>query len=382
MAHHISQQNKKTEDKVNLVGIGLGNAWIDSTVQGPAVIDYAWWRGFIDTSTRQTLHAVWDEYKPRGEFIPPDAPSPFHSFTTPDEIGILGTLLKAAGHGAKADDGTILPGPNAYETTTWDYYPQLYKDDSTLGSFFNERVVQEALHAIHPNERKIQWLQCIPGSGRRRRRLLMLDNDRPMQMERYLSDLLDDAKIRVLVYNGDRDMTTCGPATELALDSMQWSGQSNWKMVDQPGAKRGLWRVPGDKHVEPAGYVKTYKNLEFVTVYNSGHLMPTNRPNAALDLVTRMVTNQPLLDISLPIYTPQSFGLADSNPLTKLKEEAKYTLEAEQASTSNLVTILVSLLIGFAVGNLASRKYKKGPTDVLNGEAETLVEGRYGSVSS
>lgn len=385
MAHYIHQQNKQTDDKIHLAGIGLGNGWFDSTIQGPAVIDYAWWRGLIDTSTQRTLHAVWDEYQPRGDTIPQDVDAPFHPFTTPDEIGLLWPLLKAAGSGAVTDDGTVLPGPNAYETTTWDYYPQLYDDDSTITLFFNKREVQEALHAIRPRDKTILWQQCIPGSGRRqRRRLHMMDNDRPMRMERYIADLLDDAKIRVLVYNGDRDMTTCGPATEIALDNMEWRGQSNWNMMANPGANRGLWRVPHSKHLEPAGYVKTYKNLEFITVYNSGHLMPTNVPAAGLDLVSRMVTNKPFLDVPLSIYTPATFGLSEHTSPGKLQKTAKTAVLNGEVSASGLILILASLLLGFALGYFASRMANdKGTSNANaeNGEASALVKDKYGAVA-
>jgi hypothetical protein len=56
----------------------------------------------------------------------------------------------------------------------------------------------------------VTWHGCRQGEGRRRlleHRRLYMDNDRPWSVVPYVADLLD-AGIPVLVYNGDRDMTT------------------------------------------------------------------------------------------------------------------------------------------------------------------------------
>lgn len=123
---------------IPLAGIALGNGWMNALVQGPAVIDYAWWHGMIDTATVHALHQEWDNcqynfkqeqkqehhhhhrddnsndpssmrQRERGE------PRPFHRFTVPDECGILEAVLAAAGAGAVS-----WGAPNAYDVTTWD----------------------------------------------------------------------------------------------------------------------------------------------------------------------------------------------------------------------------------------------------------------------
>jgi carboxypeptidase D len=64
IAHKIHTENKaEKRRKMNLEGIGLGNGWMDAKVQGPVVIDYAWWHGMIDSTTRDALHAVWENCK-------------------------------------------------------------------------------------------------------------------------------------------------------------------------------------------------------------------------------------------------------------------------------------------------------------------------------
>jgi len=145
------------------------------------------------------------------------------------------------------------------------------------------------LHAP-PN---ITWHGCRPGGGRRRRalleegnnneekmtvrsspeehrrKLLYMMNDRPISVAPYISELLNGG-IPVLVYNGDRDMTTNMVGSELVLNQMmEWDNIDKW--LDAP---RGLWKDRGSysKHPE-AGWAKEYGNLSYVVVYNSGHMV-------------------------------------------------------------------------------------------------------------
>ena len=112
----------------------------------------------------------------------------------------------------------------------------------------------------------------------------------------WISELLDDAGIDVLVYNGDRDMSCCVQGSEKLLNEMTWSGQSKW--LNPNVNERGLWIVDG----EVAGYGKGYKNLQFVVVYNSGHLVPYNVPRPALDLIARFLGGKSFVDADLPIF--------------------------------------------------------------------------------
>lgn len=173
-----------------------------------------------------------------------------------------------------------------YDVTTWDPYAVILDGNTTIQNFFQNRRVQELLHA--PTD--VVWLGCIPGAGRRR--LSLLEQDRPISTLPYIAELLDE-KVRVLVYNGDRDLSTCAQGSEMLLDSMEWHGKSGW-----PTAPRGLWTTDG----QVSGYSKEHNGLYFVVVYNSGHLVPFNVPAPALDLVTRFLLDKTFRDHDLPTF--------------------------------------------------------------------------------
>jgi hypothetical protein len=264
-----------------------GNGWIDPAIQGPATIDYSWWHGLIDKPTRDNLLDIWDRCA-AGE--KPSNPK-LHAFNVQDDCGMMWGILEASGH------------PNEYDITTFD--PNVDQTTFTSEGFYNTPDVKLALHA--PDNHF--WHGCQWGEGRRRlmaqkiHRALYMDNDRPLSMAPYMGELLD-AGIPLLVYNGDRDMTTNTVGTEMVLNErLEWYGKKKWA-----DAKRGLWKTNyGTDDELPAGWVKEYGPLTYAVVYNSGHMVPYNVPVAAYDLLVRFLTGKSFIDIDLPkVRSPYS----------------------------------------------------------------------------
>jgi len=260
---------------------------MDAMGQGSAVIDYAYWHGMIDSRTRDNLYDAWGACKAGDKLDPP-----LHDFNIPDECNIMGATMQAAGAGLFPDKS-----PNVYDVTTWDTYPILNDANNTFDLFMNNPEVRKALNV--PDSITVEWMGCIPGAGRRLEEdflpgKTLLVHDKPESVVPYVAELLDDAGIRVIVYNGDRDISVCAQGSEKLLDEMDWDGAYGWLNE----ANRGLWIV--DDQV--AGYSKTYGNLDFVIVYNSGHLVPNNVPVPALDLITRFVNGEAYMDLEIPTF--------------------------------------------------------------------------------
>ena len=272
--------------------------------------------------------------------------------TVPDECGIMTAIAEAAG-------GSLLEGKafNVYDVTTFDPYGTLSHvkngalENSTNSKFFNDARVKRAIHAPEDT----MWLGCIPGSGRRRRRRNLkeyhvgdqvppeyypdeplLEQDRPISMAPYIAELLDDAKIDVLVYNGDRDMACCAQGSEAVLDTMEWNGAEEWKQ-----AERSLWVVNDGM----AGYVKSAGNLTFNICFNSGHMFPTNQPVHALDLVTRFLLRQSFADKKTP-----DFAYYDPNSLLPDDGQQKSTSSKTVSTNESDGTTAATKTEGMAVG--------------------------------
>jgi Serine carboxypeptidase len=197
------------------------------------------------------------------------------------------------------------------------------------------------------------WVGCIPGAGRRLQEKvvlpgeILLAHDKPESTVPYIAELLDDG-IRVLIYNADRDLNVNVQGNEMLLDSMEWSGADGWSH-----ARRSLWMV----NERVAGYAKSYGNLDFVIVYNSGHLVPNNVPIPALDLITRFLNEQSYHDVELPYIEPKS------RTQTGCTEDKNWP--AFHAFLI-LVVALVCFFCGFLAASFSRRPIKAGYSPIAD----------------
>ena len=226
----------------------------------------------------------------------------------------------------------------------------------TISRFFNDPGVRESLNAPSLIEYPF-WQACIPGSGRRRRlesdhhnkrELLYLDNDRPLSVVPYIAELLDDAKIDILLYNGDLDLACNAQSTQLSLESMEWSGKEKWN--DPTTTKWHEWDVDG----QPAGHTKKFRNLEFVVVYNSGHFVPINQARNALDMIGRLLDRKPLGDKELRMFPSQ--GAKTRGPAVQVVVSTENEHTAEGTHSFSLLTALCGFLLGISSSYVISKR--------------------------
>ena len=294
----------------------------------------------IDLQTYRGLHEKWD--KCMNDQIVDKSEKPFHPFNTPDECGISSAVMQASG------------SKFMYEVTTYDAYPDVLNEGGTISNFFNDPVVREALNAPDMEAHK-HWRECVPGSGRRRlleegqnqRELILLEHDMPLSLSvvPYIAELLDDAHIDILMYNGDLDLACSPQSTELSLESMDWSGAEEWK--DPDTTKWQQWNVDG----APAGHTKSFGNLQFLVVYNSGHFVPINQARNSLNMIGRLIDGQSLGDKRLAMFPSQE----GKESLVETKAD---THANPRQSTNHGLTLLTGL-IGFLLGILASHLVAK-----------------------
>lgn len=331
---------------VNLRGLAIGNGWIDPLIQGPTTIDYAWWHGMIDLQTYRGLHAKWDQCV--AQQIIDSSESPFHPFTVPDECGIVGAVMEASG------------GAFQYDVTTYDAYPSVLDTKGTINNFFNDPIVRESLNAPSMEEHP-KWMACVPGSGRRRRllestherELILLDNDKPMSVVPYISELLDDAKLNVLLYNGDLDLSCNSQGTELALESMQWSGKQGW--MDTDTTKWHQWNVDS----LAAGRTKRFNNLTFLVVYNSGHFVPINQARNALDMIGRLLDGKSMGDKELPVFAVHEEKQTQDTSTDKIQAP---NWKPRHSFLPGLVCFLLGILTHYIISKRSNSRKKYSPS--------------------
>jgi carboxypeptidase C (cathepsin A) len=97
-------------------------------------------------------------------------------------------------------------------------------------------------------------------------------------------DLIENYKF--MFYSGQMDGSSCNfLGTQRMIAALEWDGKESYE-----NSERVVWKV--DDKV--AGYFKgNVKGLSYVLVANSGHLVPTNQPENALDMLRRFINEEP-----------------------------------------------------------------------------------------
>ena len=91
-------------------------------------------------------------------------------------------------------------------------------------------------------------------------------------------------KVRLLFFNGVTDLICNHVGNEVMLEKLPWKHRE-----DYIRAERAAWKSkthPGDNI---SGYIKEYENLLFLKVMDSGHMVPMDVPDVALDMMRLFV---------------------------------------------------------------------------------------------
>ncbi|XP_065311262.1 venom serine carboxypeptidase-like [Dermacentor albipictus] len=135
-----------------------------------------------------------------------------------------------------------------------------------------------------PTVRKAIHVGQIPFEGGSSDVMVHFAADLMKSVKERLTVLVENYK--VLVYNGHLDIIVPYTATQAMMDSLQWSGSEEWS-----NAERKIWRSHDGQHIH--GYAKNVRNCTLVLVRDAGHILPYDQPEAAYDMITRFIHEEP-----------------------------------------------------------------------------------------
>ena len=144
-------------------------------------------------------------------------------------------------------------------------------DDRPLNEYFNREDVKSALHV---NAKKT-WELC---SG---------DVSQRYQVQEkgsiWAYPIIIKEGIRVLIYNGDTDMSVPFNGNQAWIKSLGLEIEKPWKQ----------WRAFGDEKYISGYYIK-YKGLTFCTIKGTGHMVPQWKPKEAFYMFSKFLNNEDL----------------------------------------------------------------------------------------
>lgn len=270
----IAQEIVKRGKIKTLRGIGVGNGVIDP-IQDTSYTTYAYSHGMIGASAKEYIdQTVKNCEKPSLQA---------QKTSSYDPCDMMSQVLDAAGH------------PNEFNTGTYNQYDAVF--NGIYNQFFNDPEMQELIHVrgdsipgvkfSNGQYQPMSWASCNDAIN---------DDMTPDEPSSSVPALQYLAKyVRVLLYSGDLDLSCNIIGTTSTLEHYTWLGQ-RWHMAD-----RALWRIEGSVKDVAGDY--SYLNdgqFGFLVVHKSGHLVPMDRPDVALDLITRLVRGQSYADTAIP----------------------------------------------------------------------------------
>jgi len=193
-------------------------------------------------------------------------------------------------------------------------------------------------------------------------------------------------KIELLFFNGINDLICNHVGNENALENLQWN-----HLMEYQTSKRYGWKSQSIDKL--GGYMKGYQNLSFLKILNSGHMVPMDVPDVALDMLQTFIYKQSfetynqnidVLAMAAATTTTTTTGNGGTTPCpqcpqqgkcpdnnnninidcsfcedddaefcTKRDCESKYDFSSSSSSTSTLPTISSSPIVSGAVIGVA-----------------------------
>ncbi|KAL4430212.1 hypothetical protein ABPG74_014771 [Tetrahymena malaccensis] len=240
----IAKKIVEEGNKLNLKGIGIGDGFTSPYYDIQAINQYAFDEGLIDISQyNSNLLLVQSSQKAINESNWQAATDYFNQ--------VVGNSCPS--------------GVDVYNI-----FRSEEPDSSALDSLFNSQFGQQLFHIQLNND----YEQCDSQVYEALSTDFIQNNC--VQKVTYLLE----QGIQVNVFNGDLDLIVPYYAPQLWINTLEWS-----KIEQYKSAETQVWR----KNSTIYGTVKQYDNLSFVIVFNSGHMVPQDQPEASLDMIKNAV---------------------------------------------------------------------------------------------
>uniref|UniRef100_A0A4W3JTE1 Carboxypeptidase n=1 Tax=Callorhinchus milii TaxID=7868 RepID=A0A4W3JTE1_CALMI len=249
-----------TDSSIQLKGIAVGNGLGSWELNGNSVVYFAYYHGVIGSK-------LWGDLQ---KFCCAKGTCNFYKNKDQDCQNKVGEVIAAVwnsglnAYNIYADCAGGVPGDIRLRLDT------PCTNSTPSSTFLNDWAIRRALHV--PNVVQ-NWEICSSAVN--------------LQYTRLYADMKDQYlkllnQYRILVYNGDVDM-----ACNFMGD--QWFVESLQQLVT---VNRRPWLY--NKGVNQiGGFVKEFSNLAFVTIKGAGHMVPTDKPQAAFTIFSRFLRKEP-----------------------------------------------------------------------------------------
>ncbi|GMM35420.1 serine-type carboxypeptidase [Saccharomycopsis crataegensis] len=281
-------EDPSTTTKYNLKGILIGNGWISASYTGLSYIPFALESGII-TGKEEFMSRVYSKQEACQNglnTITKDSSQEAKNTVDHKCDAILTTLLDVLHQ--HSDTSECI---NMYDVRLMDSFPSCGMnwppDINYLYPFLSDESIQRDLNLNeeyfekqasdphNPNKGGTYWQECNTRVG------ITLVNEKSSSSEEILPEVL--SKLPVLLFNGDKDIICNYIGTENFIHDLTWNGYR--------GFSERSHSVDWYYNDTAVGKVWHERNLTYVRVYNSSHMVPFDLPDVSRGIFDLMIDN-------------------------------------------------------------------------------------------
>lgn len=278
MIEYIHTHNTDKDLKIRVTGAAIGNGWVDPFHQY-AGAEAAFGHGLVDMAQKQAL----DQQEVDCQFQLSKK-----NYNYGGCLGLLDDIVSQSQ--GKSGEFRI----SQYDARNWERkhsartFPSGHERiESYLGGWPTPKddpgmdVMNDVLKAIHAepsHEAGQRYMECTDPPYN------ALAHQDGLGVVNEVVSLLNDG-VRLLFFNGMEDLICNHVGNEVLLMKLPWEHRDDWIK-----AKRYSWTAATQTQV--SGYIKEFENLAFLKVLHSGHMVPMDVPEVALDMMRRFMYEQ------------------------------------------------------------------------------------------
>jgi carboxypeptidase C (cathepsin A) len=292
MMDYILQRNDDIDPKtappvkINLAGAAIGNPWMDPFYQYGAT-DIAFGAGLIDLAQKETLDSqelVCQEKLKSGSKHYQKFCDKLQNKIFDEAFGgsanHVVSMYNLKGIEERKATRTFPEGYHNVERYLGGWTGKHYPSDMDV----KYEDVLKALHAEESIDAGQRYEECTDPP------YYALSHQDGLGVTDEIVRILEHPdEPRLLFFNGMNDLICNHVGNEKSLDNLTWKYSKDWTV-----AKRYAWNP---SYGEPnngnptAGFMKEHRNLMFLKVLDSGHMVPMDLPSVALEMMQTFLSS-------------------------------------------------------------------------------------------
>ncbi|KAL7416128.1 Alpha/Beta hydrolase protein [Mrakia frigida] len=251
-----------------LKGIAIGNGWIDPREQYPGYVDFAYEHGLVKAGTPQaadltaTLAVCQAEIDKHTDMA-----------TMPINMNNCGQVMSQVTERFVQEVDGRKVCMNVYDVRLTDEYPACGMNwPPELSDVYTYLRRTDVVAALHATEHKTGWVECNGAVGG------ALGNSKSPASIGLFPSLLE--RIPILLFAGSEDLICNHKGIERLVERLEWNGAKGLQ-----SASVNEWYVNDTL----AGTWTSARNLTYVKVSSSSHMVAYDVPQVAHDMILRFM---------------------------------------------------------------------------------------------